>query len=77
MTAQPKPQPAMRRGLHPLEMPNAPSRPPKAAEPVQALNARVPAALHRRVRFAAVEQGRTVAAIVAEALAEWLDRHGG
>jgi hypothetical protein len=73
--AAPQPKPALRPRPHPLDDPSP--APVKAAAPapaMQALNARVPADLHRRLRVAAAEDGRTVVSILIEALGDWLRR---
>jgi hypothetical protein len=75
LSAAPQPKPGLRPRPHPLDDP-APA-PVKAAAPAvatQALNAKVPANLHRRLRVAAASDGRTVVSILVEALTDWLDR---
>jgi hypothetical protein len=71
----PQPRPGLRRP-HPLDDP-APTRVQGAPPAAQALNAKIPAALHRRLRVAAAEDGRTVVSVVVEALTGWLDRRQG
>lgn len=61
------PAPALHRGAG---APSASSPAPKTA-----LNARIDPATHRAIRHAALDQHRTVAEIVEEALTDWLAKN--
>jgi hypothetical protein len=73
LSAAPQPKPGLRPRPHPLDDP-APAPVKAAAVATQALNAKVPANLHRRLRVAAASDGRTVVSILLETLTDWLDR---
>jgi hypothetical protein len=75
--AAPEPKPGLRPRPHPLDDPSpvpAPVRAVAPTTPTQALNAKIPADLHRRLRVAAASEGRTVVSILVELLTDWLNR---
>jgi hypothetical protein len=80
----PDPRPALRPRSHPLDPPEPTpavaihSTQPSVPTVVQktALNARIDPGIHRAIRHAALDQGRTVAELVEDALREWLRQNG-
>ena len=78
MSARHAPKPAARR--HPLDDEPAPTttstvRHSAAAMTMTALNVKIPAALHDRLRLDAARSRQRMAAIVADAIAAWYEAH--
>jgi hypothetical protein len=72
---RPAPKPAARR--HPLDEAPIPAIPlrAKSGPKLTALNVKIPAPLHERLRVDAAKSRQHIAGIVADALAAWYEAH--